>query len=1154
MKNYYYYLILLFVSFSTLQVAAQNSPVIACPDNQMLNSDPGACGATATFLTPVASDPDNPTATITVTQTPIEGGYESGSVFPVGTTTVTFVATDSNGDDNSMCSFEITVVDDEEPVADVATLPTLTDPCSVTLTAPTATDNCDASITGVPDMTGPITSKGTTTITWTYTDDAGNKSTQPQEVTITAAVIPAPLVDPLSPITGYQCSVDTRTLTAPTASDACASTLGSLTGVTPDVILDTQGPHTIIWTYTDGNGNTATQEQVIMIEDMTAPEADANLPASITYECEVTEDEGLPTPSPTDNCTGTILISNDASYPLEQGSTYTVTWTYTDAAEKTNTQTQTVIIADTMAPVPDEGTLDDITAECGVDVNLVDLTVPTANDNCDGPITATTDESQFPISGTDGTSTTITWTYTDAAGKTNTQTQTINFGDTTPPTIDTTLQAITYECEVEKTSLPSPMPTDSCSNVTITNNAPDTITETTLVVWTYKDATDNTSTQNQRIVIADTTAPEPVNEDLDDVTAQCEVNASDLTAPTAADNCDVGMITATTDAEFPIKETTTITWTYIDTTGNPSTQTQKVVIADTMKPVPVATSGLSDIQYQCFVDTDDLTPPTAYDNCDELIMGTTPSLLITDQEMTTVITWTFTDAAGNTATQNQDVIIDDTEGPEFDTNSISDFSKDCEVTLADLTPPTAMDNCSGTNVTITSNAGTLLPLTMQGESATITWTAEDTNGNMNTLEQKVEVADMTAPVPDAENLEDVTGYECEVTLADLTRPTAKDACGGLVIVRVKNDVSFPITKQGPTPTVITWTFDDAYGNQSEQTQNVFIMDMTAPTVTCPEDITVSADPGKCDVIVAFGDAVATDNCAGFSVSQTMGGASGTAFSVGENSIEFTATDAGGSETTCSFTITVEDNEAPVADQATLADINANCEVTSLTTPTATDNCGNVTAVSNATFPIKTSTVVVWTFDDGNGNVITENQNINITDNVAPVISDCPVDSVVTPDDNGDYSVLDYSSIITATDNCTTAEDLVVTQSPDIGYVLKEGAVQTVTVDVADLAGNNSTTCSFEITVDSTLGNADAEFTASRVVLYPNPSSDTVFIKTTNIPLIDAQIYDLSGRLIKTINFEHTQDYKIDVSNLETAQYFLNLNSERGSVFKRFVKN
>ena len=105
-----------------------------------------------------------------------------------------------------------------------------------------------------------------------------------------------------------------------------------------------------------------------------------------------------------------------------------------------------------------------------------------------------------------------------------------------------------------------------------------------------------------------------------------------------------------------------------------------------------------------------------------------------------------------------------------------------------------------------------------------------------------------------------------------------------------------------------------------------------------------------------------------------------------------------------------------------------------------------------------------------------------------------------------------------------------------------------------MLGNNSTTCSFEITVDSTLGNADAEFTASRVVLYPNPSSDTVFIKTANIPLIDAQIYDLSGRLIKTINFEHTQDYKIDVSNLETAQYFLNLNSERGSVFKRFVKN
>ncbi|MDE0472622.1 MAG: T9SS type A sorting domain-containing protein, partial [Ekhidna sp.] len=49
------------------------------------------------------------------------------------------------------------------------------------LTAPTATDNCDdGTITATTNASFPITS--TTTITWTYTDDAGNAATQTQAV------------------------------------------------------------------------------------------------------------------------------------------------------------------------------------------------------------------------------------------------------------------------------------------------------------------------------------------------------------------------------------------------------------------------------------------------------------------------------------------------------------------------------------------------------------------------------------------------------------------------------------------------------------------------------------------------------------------------------------------------------------------------------------------------------------------------------------------------------------------------------------------------------------------------------------------------------------------------------------------------------------
>lgn len=66
---------------------------------------------------------------------------------------------------------------------DVATLPDLTDECSVMMpTAPTATDNCGGTITGTSTTTVPITAQGNLTITWTFDDENGNTSTQTQSV------------------------------------------------------------------------------------------------------------------------------------------------------------------------------------------------------------------------------------------------------------------------------------------------------------------------------------------------------------------------------------------------------------------------------------------------------------------------------------------------------------------------------------------------------------------------------------------------------------------------------------------------------------------------------------------------------------------------------------------------------------------------------------------------------------------------------------------------------------------------------------------------------------------------------------------------------------------------------------------------------------
>jgi hypothetical protein len=112
-----------------------------------------------------------------------------------------------------------------------------------------------------------------------------------------------------------------------------------------------------------------------------------------------------------DNITITATTNDSLSYST-QGN-YTVTWTYTNGYS-TNTQTQHIIIEDTVAPVPDITTLPGLLVTCPYT-----LAPPTASDNCSGVVTATTDSLNF----TTGGSYNINWSYTDAYGNIATQVQ-----------------------------------------------------------------------------------------------------------------------------------------------------------------------------------------------------------------------------------------------------------------------------------------------------------------------------------------------------------------------------------------------------------------------------------------------------------------------------------------------------------------------------------------------------------------------------------------------------------------------------------------------------------------------------------------------------------------------------------------------------------
>jgi hypothetical protein len=135
-------------------------------------------------------------------------------------------------------------------------------------------------------------------------------------------------------------------------------------------------------------------------------------------------------------------------------------------------------------------------------------------------------------------------------------------------------------------NLGTPATADNCAVASVTNNAPATFPlGTTIVTWTVTDASGNTATANQVVIVTDTvapsiTAPAALNINTND---GCTANGVNLGTPIVSDNCAVLSVTNNAPSAFPLG-LTTVTWTVADTSGNTATATQNVTVSDTAKP------------------------------------------------------------------------------------------------------------------------------------------------------------------------------------------------------------------------------------------------------------------------------------------------------------------------------------------------------------------------------------------------------------------------------------------------------------------------------------------------------------------------------------------------------------------------------------------
>ena len=241
-----------------------------------------------------------------------------------------------------------------------------------------------------------------------------------------------------------------------------------------------------------------------------------------------------------------------------------------------------------------------------------------------------------------------------------------------------------------------------------------------------------------------------------------------------------------------------------------------------------------------------------------------------------------------------------------------------------------------------------------------------------------------------------------------------------------------------------------------------IIDAVAAPVfsTCPGSVSINTASGLCNAVGTYTTSVSgtapviTYAFTGATTASGSGDGSGSTFNTGTTNVSITATNACGT-VNCNFPVTVTDNENPVPTVSTLPDVTGECAASTSIIPTANDNCaGTVTATTSdpTSYSTQGSFVIHWSYDDGNGNVVTQNQNVIIDDITNPTINGCPADITSC------NPVVSWT-VPTASDNCGFSS---LSSSHNPGDTFPLG--NTTVTYTADDGNGNTATCSFTVTV------------------------------------------------------------------------------------------
>ncbi|WP_432412099.1 HYR domain-containing protein [Rasiella sp. SM2506] len=720
----------------------------------------------------------------------------------------------------------------------------------------------------------------------------------------------------------------------------------------------------------------------------------------------------------------------------------------------------------------------DVAVECDENTDPANTGTATATDGCGG--TTIVISSADIISNVNGNEMTITrtWTATNDFGGSETCDQIITVVDTTPPAVICPAN-VTIECDESTDPVNTGMATatDTCdANPSISfsdNSVAGTGNESVITrTWTATDVNGNSATCNQIITIQDTTAPNALC--VGSLTIQLDASGN-ATIDTATidngsnDSCGaVSLSLSQTDFDCSHIGNNTVTLTVTDNNNSVATCTTMVTVQDNIAPTVTCAAPFTlqlDATGNASITANDIDNGST-DNCE--IAST--SIDITDFTCADVgvniVTLTVTDVNGNVATCTTEVTIEDNIPPlalcaapftiQLDTNGMAN------ITVNDIDKGST-DACGIASTSIDTTDFTCADVGVNIVTLTIT----DVNGTTSTCTTDVTVVDNIDPIANCAapfTIQLDANGNASITVADIDNGST-DTCGIANTSIDKTD--FTCADVGPNN--VTLTVTDVNGNSSSCVAIVTVQDTIDPLMNCPADFTVGTDIGICGATVSFADPIPIDTCGIASLVQTAGLPSGSVFPVGSNVIEYTATDVNGNTTSCSFTITVVDDEAPTAVCMDITiQLDAAGNATILPTDVdggSTDNCAMDTlSIDINTFScadIGTNNVVL-TVTDTAGNTATCTAIVTVEDLTPPTVV-CQ-DITVTLDATGvviiDPSLLDGGS----TDACGGL--FTYSATPDT-FTCAEIGDNSVTLTVTEAHGNSASCEAIVTVVDNT---------------------------------------------------------------------------------------